>query len=104
MCFVWSHSDKLVLNFNHNFQANISQAESHVLEQQREEQGMYRNLKTPQLLLLTDCLMESHCFARDFNKDHDQSINILTKSGMSSIRWVYSLEYPTESNVAKIIK
>lgn len=59
-------------------QADMSQLESHLLEQQREEQGMYRNLKTSQLFLLTECLMKSHRFARTFN--HEQS-NLFLKSG-----------------------
>lgn len=41
---------------------------------------MYRNLKTRQLILLTDCLLESHRFARMFNKKLEQS-NPLIKSG-----------------------
>lgn len=61
------------------FQADISQ-EPQILDQQREEQGMYRNLKTPQLFLLTGCLMKSHRFARSFNSHPDQA-NLFSKSG-----------------------
>lgn len=58
----------------------MSQPESYLLEQQREEQGMYRNLKTSQLFLLTECLMKSHRFARTFNANHEQA-NVFSKSG-----------------------
>lgn len=52
-------------------QADISQQETHLADQQREEQGMYRNLKTRQLFLLTECLMKSHRFARNYNAENE---------------------------------
>lgn len=49
-------------------------------EQQREEQGMYRNLSSKHLFFLVDCLLQSHRFAKAFNSNHDQR-NILWKAG-----------------------
>ncbi len=41
---------------------------------------MYNNMSFDQLLLLIDCLIESHMFARAFNSNHDQR-NLLWKAG-----------------------
>nr|XP_022909344.1 brefeldin A-inhibited guanine nucleotide-exchange protein 1 [Onthophagus taurus]XP_022909345.1 brefeldin A-inhibited guanine nucleotide-exchange protein 1 [Onthophagus taurus] len=49
-------------------------------ESQREEQGMYRLISSPHLLQLTDCLLQSHRFAKAFNMDHEQR-NLLWKVG-----------------------
>ncbi|KAJ8959328.1 hypothetical protein NQ318_022014 [Aromia moschata] len=49
-------------------------------EYQREEQGMYRLLSSPHLLQLTDCLLQSHRFAKAFNFNHEQR-NLLWKAG-----------------------
>ncbi|XP_030763056.1 brefeldin A-inhibited guanine nucleotide-exchange protein 1 [Sitophilus oryzae] len=49
-------------------------------EFQREEQGMYRLLKSSHLLKLTDCLLQSHRFAKNFNVNHEQR-NLLWKAG-----------------------
>ncbi|KAK5639975.1 hypothetical protein RI129_010786 [Pyrocoelia pectoralis] len=49
-------------------------------ECQREEQGMYRLLSTKHLIQLTDCLLQSHRFAKAFNTDHEQR-NLLWKAG-----------------------
>lgn len=49
-------------------------------ECQREEQGMYRLLSSPHLIQLTECLMQSHRFAKAFNADHEQR-NLLWKAG-----------------------
>lgn len=49
-------------------------------ECQREEQGMYRLLSSPHLLQLTDCLLQSHRFAKTFNVNHEQR-NLLWKAG-----------------------
>lgn len=49
-------------------------------ECQREEQGMYRLLSSPHLIQLTECLMQSHRFAKAFNTDHEQR-NLLWKAG-----------------------
>jgi hypothetical protein len=39
---------------------------------QQEDQGMYQYLSSQQLLMLADCLLESHKFAKDFNSNHEQ--------------------------------
>ncbi|KAJ8919644.1 hypothetical protein NQ315_006170 [Exocentrus adspersus] len=49
-------------------------------ECQREEQGMYRLLSSPHLLQLTECLLQSHRFAKAFNLNHEQR-NLLWKAG-----------------------
>lgn len=49
-------------------------------ECQREEQGMYRLLSTRHLVQLTECLLQSHRFAKAFNMDHEQR-NLLWKAG-----------------------
>ncbi|GLH01180.1 Protein MON2 homolog [Gryllus bimaculatus] len=61
-------------------QADLLHVETGLLETQREEQGMYRNLSSKHLLLLTDCLLQSHRFAKAFNSDHEQR-NLLWKAG-----------------------
>ncbi len=48
--------------------------------QQKEDQGMYQYLTSPQLFQLVDCLIESHNFAKAFNSNHEQR-NILWKAG-----------------------
>ena len=47
---------------------------------QQEDQGMYQYLSSQQLLMLADCLLESHKFAKDFNSNHEQR-NVLWKAG-----------------------
>ncbi|KAL1518342.1 hypothetical protein ABEB36_001979 [Hypothenemus hampei] len=49
-------------------------------ECQREEQGMYRLLSSPHLLKLTECLRQSHQFAKKFNLNQEQK-NLLWKVG-----------------------
>ncbi|CAF1374888.1 unnamed protein product [Adineta ricciae] len=44
------------------------------------DQGMYNHISLDQLLLLVDCLIESHTFARTFNSNHEQR-NLLWKAG-----------------------
>nr|CAD7458237.1 unnamed protein product [Timema tahoe] len=61
-------------------QADLLHTEAGLSEQQREEQGMYRNLSSKHLLLLTDCLLQSHRFAKAFNSNHEQR-NLLWKAG-----------------------
>ena len=61
-------------------QADMLHIEAGLSEQQREEQGMYRNLSSKHLLLLTDCLLQSHRFAKAFNSNHEQR-NLLWKAG-----------------------
>nr|CAD7445253.1 unnamed protein product [Timema bartmani] len=60
-------------------QADLLHTEAGLSEQQREEQGMYRNLSSKHLLLLTDCLLQSHRFAKAFNSNHEQR-NLLWKA------------------------
>ncbi|CAF1001245.1 unnamed protein product, partial [Didymodactylos carnosus] len=49
-------------------------------DESRDDQGMYQYMSIDQLLLLVDCLIESHIFARTFNSNHEQR-NLLWKSG-----------------------
>uniref|UniRef100_A0A1A9W040 SEC7 domain-containing protein n=1 Tax=Glossina brevipalpis TaxID=37001 RepID=A0A1A9W040_9MUSC len=57
-----------------------------LLDCQREEQGMYSYLRTRQLFILADCLMQSHRFAERFNADQEQR-NVLWRAGFKgSIR------------------
>ena len=48
--------------------------------QQKEDQGMYQFLGSPQLFQLVDCLIQSHNFAKAFNSNQEQR-NILWKAG-----------------------
>ena len=47
---------------------------------QKEDQGMYQYLSSPQLFQLVDCLIQSHTFAKQFNANHEQR-NLLWKAG-----------------------
>lgn len=58
---------------------NSGQSE-HDKPQQEEQLGMYTYMSTRILLKFTDCLMESHEFAKTFNCNHEQR-NILWKAG-----------------------
>ena len=49
-------------------------------ECQREEQGMYSFLSTSHLIKFVDCLIESHRFAKNFNRNQDQR-TILWRAG-----------------------
>lgn len=49
-------------------------------ECQREEQGMYSFLSTCHLIKFVECLIESHRFAKSFNKNQDQR-TVLWKAG-----------------------
>ncbi|XP_059618597.1 brefeldin A-inhibited guanine nucleotide-exchange protein 1 [Phlebotomus argentipes] len=60
--------------------ADLTGGVSSHTECQREEQGMYSYLTTPHLLKLTDCLMQSHRFAKQFNVNTEQK-NVLWKAG-----------------------
>ena len=42
--------------------------------------AMYKHIHFDQLVLLVDCLIESHMFARAFNSNHEQR-NLLWKAG-----------------------
>lgn len=53
---------------------------SSLISEQTEELGMYCHLSSKHLLLLTDCLLQSHRFAKAFNSNHEQR-NLLWKAG-----------------------
>ncbi|XP_041360036.1 brefeldin A-inhibited guanine nucleotide-exchange protein 1-like isoform X2 [Gigantopelta aegis] len=63
---------------------------------QREDQGMYQFLNSTQLLLLVDCLFESHKFAKAFNSNHEQR-NILWKAGFKGKAKPNLLKQETQS-------
>ncbi|GAB0091813.1 brefeldin A-inhibited guanine nucleotide-exchange protein 1 [Sergentomyia squamirostris] len=65
-------------------------------ECQREEQGMYSYLTTPHLLKLTDCLMQSHRFAKQFNVNTEQK-NVLWKAGFKGTVRPNLLKQETQS-------
>ncbi|XP_073968830.1 ADP ribosylation factor guanine nucleotide exchange factor Sec71 isoform X2 [Rhodnius prolixus] len=50
-------------------------------ETQREEQGMYTSLSSRHLIMLTECLLETHSIAKQFNMNHNQR-NLLWKAGI----------------------
>ncbi|CAF4730843.1 unnamed protein product, partial [Rotaria sp. Silwood1] len=65
--------------------ANVSSGQQNLayfthLDDTRDDYGMYNNMNLDQLLLLIDCLIESHMFARAFNSNHEQR-NLLWKAG-----------------------
>ena len=55
--------------------------------QQKEDQGMYQYLSSPQLFQLLDCLTESHGFAKAFNANHEQR-NTLWKAGNGPVQYI----------------
>lgn len=59
--------------------ADMAGGVGNTAECQREEQGMYRLLSSPHLFQLTDCLLQSHRFAKAFNSNNEQR-NILWKA------------------------
>ncbi|XP_077296772.1 ADP ribosylation factor guanine nucleotide exchange factor Sec71 [Arctopsyche grandis] len=59
--------------------ADMAGGVGNAAECQREEQGMYRLLSSPHLFQLTDCLLQSHRFAKAFNSNNEQR-NILWKA------------------------
>ncbi|XP_072399618.1 brefeldin A-inhibited guanine nucleotide-exchange protein 1 isoform X2 [Diabrotica undecimpunctata] len=65
-------------------------------ECQRDEQGMYKLLSSPHLLQLTECLLQSHRFAKAFNIDHDQR-NLLWKAGYKGSAKPNLLKQETQS-------
>ncbi|XP_050518521.1 brefeldin A-inhibited guanine nucleotide-exchange protein 1 isoform X1 [Diabrotica virgifera virgifera] len=65
-------------------------------ECQRDEQGMYRLLSSPHLLQLTECLLQSHRFAKAFNINHDQR-NLLWKAGYKGSAKPNLLKQETQS-------
>lgn len=38
-----------------------------IMEQQQEEQGMYSNLSSEHLFMLTDCLLRVHNYTKQYN-------------------------------------
>lgn len=52
----------LVLAQNTTINQNID-----ILEQQQEEQGMYSNLSSEHLFMLTDCLLRVHNYSKQYN-------------------------------------
>ncbi|XP_024084043.1 brefeldin A-inhibited guanine nucleotide-exchange protein 1 isoform X3 [Cimex lectularius] len=64
---------------------NLAMAQGEVgeglAETQREEQGMYTSLSSQHLIMLTDCLLEVHSLAKQFNTNHNQR-NLLWKAGI----------------------
>lgn len=65
-------------------------------ECQREDQGMYSYLSTANLMLLTDCLVQSHRFAKTFNSNQEQR-NILWKAGFKGTAKPNLLRQETQS-------
>lgn len=65
-------------------------------EWQREEQGMYSYLSTPQLMQLIDCLLKSHRFAKCFNADTEQR-TVLWKAGFKGTTRPNLLKQETQS-------
>lgn len=45
-----------------------------ILEQQQEEQGMYSNLSSEHLFMLTDCLLRVHNYTKQYNYSVLQNI------------------------------
>ncbi|KAG8311510.1 Brefeldin A-inhibited guanine nucleotide-exchange protein 1 [Homalodisca vitripennis] len=85
-------------------QENLALAQADVLdwedaslsEQQKEEQGMYGSLSSSHLLQLTECLMQSHRFAKEFNSNHEQR-NLLWKAGFKGSAKPNLLQQETQS-------
>lgn len=65
-------------------------------EVQQEDQGMYQFLTSPQLLMFTDCLLQSHRFAKQFNSNQEQR-NILWKAGFKGKAKPNLLKQETQS-------
>ncbi|XP_076440296.1 brefeldin A-inhibited guanine nucleotide-exchange protein 1-like isoform X2 [Babylonia areolata] len=80
--------------------AQGSMDESHLQDPsqdlQQEDQGMYQFLSSQQLLMFTDCLLESHRFAKQFNSNHEQR-NILWKAGFKGKAKPNLLKQETQS-------
>lgn len=55
-------------------------------ECQREEQGMYSFLNTPHLIKFVECLNESHRFAKNFNRNHEQRTVLWKASFKGSVK------------------
>lgn len=70
-------------------------------EQQREEQGMYGSLNSQHLLQLTECLLQSHRFAKEFNANHEQR-NLLWKAG--NVDYLLLLMSPKFQKIISLFK
>lgn len=46
-----------------------------ILEQQQEEQGMYSNLSSEHLFMLTDCLLRVHNYTKQYNYSVLQNVS-----------------------------
>lgn len=82
------------LNTNANWSEGGSPSDDG--SQQKEDQGMYPFLNNDQLFLLSDCLLESHKFAKAFNSNHEQR-NILWKAGFKGKAKPNLLKQETQS-------
>lgn len=79
-------------------QGSVDEAHLHDPSQdiQQEDQGMYQFLSSQQLLMFTDCLLESHRFAKQFNSNHEQR-NVLWKAGFKGKAKPNLLKQETQS-------
>lgn len=67
------------ININQSGSISLLSTAEHS-ECQREEQGMYSFLSTTHLIKFVDCLIDSHRFAKNFNRNQEQRM-ILWKAG-----------------------
>jgi brefeldin A-inhibited guanine nucleotide-exchange protein len=65
-------------------------------ECQREEQGMYSYLSTSHLIKFVELLIESHRFAKNFNRNHEQR-TVLWKAGFKGSNKPNLLKQETQS-------
>jgi brefeldin A-inhibited guanine nucleotide-exchange protein len=65
-------------------------------ECQREEQGMYSYLNSTQLLMLAECLLQSHRFAKSYNVNSQQR-NIIWNPTFNGSANAYFLKQETQS-------
>ncbi len=86
LCVLWFQND----NFCDCFQADSLETPNFDTLQ-KEDQGMYQYLSSPQLFQLVDCLIQSHTFAKQFNANHEQR-NLLWKAGMTEVEFMCSCE------------
>jgi brefeldin A-inhibited guanine nucleotide-exchange protein len=67
------------------------------VECQREEQGMYSYLNSGQLLMLADCLLQSHRFAKSYNVNNHQRNSVVWNPTFSGSANAYFLKQETQS-------
>lgn len=89
-------ADLAVTNNSLNNSQSSNGGHSGEMEWQREEQGMYSYLSTPQLMQLIDCLLKSHRFAKRFNSDTEQR-TVLWKAGFKGTTRPNLLKQETQS-------